>query len=229
MEGCREPGMVRFGLTERLLHWGFAAGYLLLLVSGLPLMFPALRDFIRGYTPLVGLRLHLAGGVLWLAITLAIVLLGNRRALVRTARELSRVGREDWRWLRAFPRWLLAPEHRARIDATVARFNGGQKLNALFTVITSALLLLTGLALWPAPGGAPVVAAVAGAGVVDALRVGHRWLTLLILAPLAGHVFLATIHPGTRHALHGMMAGRVDRGWAAEHHPRWHDEGTGAA
>jgi cytochrome b subunit of formate dehydrogenase len=35
--------VLRFTVTERALHWTFAAGYLGLLVSGLPLMWPALR------------------------------------------------------------------------------------------------------------------------------------------------------------------------------------------
>ncbi len=49
----------------------------------------------------------------------------------------------------------------------------------------------------------------------------HRWLTVLVLFPIAGHIFLAAVHPSTRHALTGMLDGRVAREWAATHHPRW--------
>jgi len=52
-------------------------------------------------------------------------------------------------------------------------------------------------------------------------RAAHRWLTVLVLIPIAGHIFLAAVHPSTRHALTGMLDGRVDREWAATHHPRW--------
>jgi len=52
-------------------------------------------------------------------------------------------------------------------------------------------------------------------------RVAHRWLTVLVLIPIVGHMFLAAVHPSTRHALTGMLDGRVDREWAATHHPRW--------
>jgi len=38
---------------------------------------------------------------------------------------------------------------------------------------------------------------------------------------VAGHILLAAVHPSTRHALTGMLDGRVDREWAATHHPRW--------
>jgi hypothetical protein len=45
-------------------------------------------------------------------------------------------------------------------------------------------------------------------------------LTRLVLAPIAGRVYLAALHPLTHGALGGMLAGRVDARWAAEHHPR---------
>ena len=65
--GMAAPTVPRFNATERALHWGFALLYLALLASGLPLMFPGLRGWIRGYTPLVGLRLHLACALLWVS------------------------------------------------------------------------------------------------------------------------------------------------------------------
>jgi formate dehydrogenase subunit gamma len=211
----------RFGTTERALHWSFGLLYLSLLATGLPLMFPALRGWIRGYAPAVGWRLHLACAALWIVVTLAVVALGDRRALGRTWRQLTTFVRADATWLRAFPRWLVAgPAARTRIDAQMGRFNGGQKLNAVFVVVTSALLLLTGLALVPI-NGAVLAAVVTGAGSVQWWRLAHSWLTLLVLLPLAGHVLLALAFPPTRPSLRGMLSGVVDRSWAAHHHPRW--------
>jgi formate dehydrogenase subunit gamma len=62
---------------------------------------------------------------------------------------------------------------------------------------------------------------VTGAASVAVWRAVHRWLTLLVLLPIAGHVYLAVLHPSTRAALDGMLDGRVDERWAAQHHPRW--------
>jgi formate dehydrogenase subunit gamma len=62
---------------------------------------------------------------------------------------------------------------------------------------------------------------VTGPGSIAAWYQAHRWLTLLVLLPIAGHVYLAALHPPTRPALGGMLDGRVDERWAAEHHPRW--------
>ena len=43
----------------------------------------------------------------------------------------------------------------------------------------------------------------------------------LSLVLLVGHLYLAVIHPATRHALRGMVVGTVREEWAREHHPRW--------
>jgi formate dehydrogenase subunit gamma len=217
-------GLVRFSVTERVLHWAFALTYLSLLASGLPIMFPGLRAWIRGYSPVIGLRLHVACGVLWIATTLAVVMAGNRARLVRTLRELTHLGRADAAWLRRFPRWLVAGgAERARIDAAVGRFNAGQKANLIFTLATSGLLLVSGVAVTPV-GEDPLATYLTGPASLAVWREAHRWLTLLVLVPIAGHVYLAAVHPPTRPALGGMLDGRVDERWAAEHHPRWRPE-----
>ena len=38
---------------------------------------------------------------------------------------------------------------------------------------------------------------------------------------LVGHLYLAVIHPTTRHALRGMTRGDVREDWARAHHPKW--------
>jgi formate dehydrogenase subunit gamma len=216
--------VVRFTGTERALHWGFAFLYLALVASGLPLMFPELRGWIRGYTSVIGFRLHLVCGVTWVLVTLAVILLGDRRALHRTWRQLVTFGSADAAWLRRFPRWLFArAAERARLDGAVGRFNGGQKVNALFTIVTSVLLLVSGAALIPV-NGATLAGALTGTPSVGWWRHAHGWLTVLALVPITGHVFLALLFPPTRGSLPGMLSGHVDGDWAAAHHPRWRAE-----
>ena len=38
---------------------------------------------------------------------------------------------------------------------------------------------------------------------------------------VAGHVYLALIHPATRPALRGITRGSVRRDWAEQHHAEW--------
>jgi formate dehydrogenase subunit gamma len=41
------------------------------------------------------------------------------------------------------------------------------------------------------------------------------------LALLLGHLYLAVIHPTTRHALRGITVGTVSEEWATAHHSKW--------
>ena len=49
----------------------------------------------------------------------------------------------------------------------------------------------------------------------------HDALLYASLALLLGHLYLALIHPATRHALRGIVLGTVREDWAREHHGRW--------
>ena len=42
-----------------------------------------------------------------------------------------------------------------------------------------------------------------------------------IIALVSGHLYMAVLNPGTRHALRGITGGDVDRGWAEHHHGLW--------
>jgi len=220
-QGGRE--VVRFSATERAFHWAFAIPFLGLLLSGLPLSFPGLRSWITGYTPQIGLRLHLVCAVAWILGPILVVALGNRRVLATVASDLFGILREELSWLRQLPRWLAGLPCEMR---GVGRFNAGQKLNGLFVAGTSALLLMTGVILWIVwqwPGLASAEGLVAGA-IVSGSRRLHYFVTVLMPVPLMGHIVLATIHPRTKESLRGMLFGAVDAKWAREHHPRWYAE-----
>ena len=49
----------------------------------------------------------------------------------------------------------------------------------------------------------------------------HDGLLYASLVLLAGHLYLAVIHPATRHSLRGMTTGKVSEDWARRHYPRW--------
>ena len=49
----------------------------------------------------------------------------------------------------------------------------------------------------------------------------HDGLMYVSLLLLVGHLYLALIHPATRHALRGMTLGDVRAEWAARHHSKW--------
>ncbi len=49
----------------------------------------------------------------------------------------------------------------------------------------------------------------------------HKLATIAFCVLVAGHLYMAIVNRGTRHALHGMLTGEVDREWARKHYPRW--------
>ncbi len=49
----------------------------------------------------------------------------------------------------------------------------------------------------------------------------HDGLMYVFLVLLAGHLYLAVIHPSTRHALRGITLGTVEADWARRHHAKW--------
>ena len=123
----------RFSRTERVLHWANALGFFVLLGSGLILYLPSLAVLV-GRRPLIK-DIHFWSGIGWVTVLAVIVLLGDRRGLLRTARELDAFDGDDLRWLRG----KRAPQ---------GRFNAGQKINATLTAAFTILFLVSGLLLW---------------------------------------------------------------------------------
>jgi formate dehydrogenase subunit gamma len=189
----------RFSRTERMLHWANALGFFTLLGSGLMLYLPSLAVLV-GRRPLVK-DIHFWSGIGWIVLLVLVVLVGDRRGIFRTARELDRFDGDD-------ARWLL---HGGR--APQGRFNAGQKVNAALTAAFTLLFLVSGLLLWLGERDTRFRFA--------STVVLHDGLMYAALALLAGHLYLALIHPATRHALRGMTVGTVSEEWAQRHHAKW--------
>ena len=191
--------VLRFSKTERLVHWVNALGFFFLLATGLILYLPSLsimvgrRQFIQ--------EIHFWGGVSWVGALIVIAVLGDRRGLLRTARELDVFAREDVNWLaRRSPR-------------EQGRFNAGQKINAALNAAFLVLFLVSGLLLWFGEQDTRLRFA--------STVLLHDGLLYVSVALLIGHLYLSLIHPVTRHALRGIVLGTVREDWARQHHSRW--------
>jgi formate dehydrogenase subunit gamma len=175
----------RFSRTERTLHWVNAAGFLLLLATGLILYLPRL-SVVVGRRPLIK-DVHLWGGIGWISALAIVIVLGDRRGLLRTARDLE----------------VLKP----------SRLNVGQKVNALLNAAFAVLFLVSGLLLWFGERNTRFR--------FTSTVLLHDILMYAALTLLVGHLYLALIHPATRHSLRGMTRGTVREDWAERHYPRW--------
>jgi formate dehydrogenase subunit gamma len=175
----------RFSRTERTLHWVNAAGFLLLLATGLILYLPRLSTVV-GRRPLIK-DIHLWGGIGWISALAIVIVLGDRKGLLRTARDLE----------------VLTP----------SRLNVGQKINALLNAAFAVLFLVSGLLLWFGERDTRFR--------FTSTVLLHDILMYTALTLLVGHLYLALIHPATRHSLRGMTRGTVREDWAKRHYPRW--------
>jgi formate dehydrogenase subunit gamma len=187
----------RFTLTERAAHWLVAVTFGVMLLTGT--MVPhhwSVSDLT--FDVHVGSAVVLVGGLG------VLVFAANRRALRRAVRDLTTAEAGDGAWLRGAPARAL----HGGAAPPAGRFNAGQKVNFLLVGIGLAALYGTGVAL------------LLGRGPQGPL---HHLAAIAMVVLIAGHIYMAVINPGTRHALRGITLGEVDADWAAHHHPRWVD------
>jgi formate dehydrogenase subunit gamma len=189
----------RFSRTERTLHWANAVFFFFLLATGLILYLPSLSVAVGRRMLLQDV--HFWSGIAWISVLFAIVVVGDRRGIVETAREVDRFDRDDLRWLAG------------KKPAPQGRLNAGQKINAALTAAFTLLFLVSGLLLWF--GERDTSWRFASTVIL------HDGLMYLSVALLLGHLYLAVINPSTRHALRGITTGSVNEEWAATHHAKW--------
>lgn len=205
-EARRDPAKVktilRFDLTERVVHWLNAAIFLTLIVTGAILYLEPLQSLI-GRRALIE-NIHVYTGVA-LPVPLAIALCGSWGRRLRA--DLVRLNR----WTKTDRIWLRT-RGRAR-GLELGKFNAGQKLNAAFVAGSGLVMLGTGLIMkwyhpWPLSWrtGATFV---------------HDWLSIAVGIAVIGHIGMALRDP---EALRSMVVGTVSRRWAAVHATRWMKE-----
>jgi formate dehydrogenase subunit gamma len=201
---ANEPrDLVRFDVTERLVHWSLGAIVITLIVTGLFLYIPALALSI-GHRALIE-NIHVYVGIT-LPAPLVVGLVGPwRKGLAADVKRLNRWAPGEAAWFhRARP-----GERRPRLG----KFNPGQKLNAAVLAGALAAMLVTGVMMrWAPPS---LITAQTGATLV------HDGFFLVIGILVVGHILMALAHPS---ALRSMFGGRVSRAWARRHAPRWLEE-----
>ncbi len=198
--------LVRFDRAERWLHAINALLVLTLIATGSVM-------YIGSLSGLVGRRelvrtVHLWAG-LALPLPFLITVIGPwGRGFRHDCRRLGRFLADDRRWLRR--------RERRSGRLRIGKFNAGQKLNAILVAGALPVMFATGVALkWHG-------------ALSDSLRTGvtfvHDWGYVCLGLLVGGHIAKALLDPIR---LHGMRTGKVPTRWAAEEHPRWHDEVVG--
>jgi formate dehydrogenase subunit gamma len=198
----QEREIVRYTLADRIMHWFTAVSFIYLMLSG----------FALGYPRMAWLYDVLGGGqtVRWLHPWAGVAFtIGITYMLFAWTRDML-FDADDRRWTREFRNYART----GHVDADVGRYNAGQKGYYWFAVATGLVLLLTGIPLW--------YPWLLSSGWNLTARLVHHVFFLLTVGGFIIHVYMSTaLLPGT---IRGMTTGRVERRWAAWHHPRWFRE-----
>ena len=194
----------RFGVSERIAHWLLAGAFASMLASGV---------FMGGIGPLhhrAVLVVHVGSAVVLACGIAALVLLRrSRRPLAQAVRDLRPLDARDRRWLRLAPRAYLTGGELP----PAGKFNAGQKVNARLVLLVLSVLYVSGVGELGRFTSVLAPFRVLGAP--------HGLAAAVAAALVAGHIYLALIHPPTRPAFRGITRGSVRRDWAEHHHAEW--------
>ena len=202
--------MIRYSLSERIMHWVAALSYVYLLITGLAFYSPRLYwlnsltgggPTARAWHPLAGLLFFFS--IVW---------------MYRTWRRDMQTTEADRDWNKALLHYVRNEDESV---PAVGRFNAGQKQFFWLMLVCGVFLLLSGIVLWftdSLPWS------------LRALRYGsvltHVIAFLLTVAGFIVHIYMGIfVVPG---GLHGIVHGEVTPAWAKMHHRLWYGEKIGA-
>ena len=203
----KPPQVLRFHLSERLLHWSIAVPFMTCFTSAAVLALFFGRDN-PGIPRQVFAITHRVSGIALIVLPLLTAWRHQRDYRVH----LDNI-RQAWTWVLDDVKWLFlmgaaAISKRIQLPEQ-GKFNAAEKLNFMMVMCTYPLFILTGVQLlFP--------------GIHFLGWVLHVVLALLAAPLMLGHIYMALINPGTRIGLTGMVTGYVDRRWAQHHYTRWY-------
>ena len=202
-EAAHVRKVLRYNFRPRLIHALLAASFLILLLTGMTLLWPPLARFAAG-----GLlrQLHYVGAVLFMAVPI-IYLVIDRPAAKELLRDSFHYDRDDWNWLKNVLPYFLG---RCQGMPPQGRLNAGQKLHHAGVVIFSAGVVISGLVMWFGKG------ALNANGLVIA-AIMHNLSMLVLTILLVGHLYFTFVY----NALAGMVSGYIPEAEARLEHARW--------
>lgn len=197
----------RFNRTQRVIHWVHSLSFIVLLVTGLSLYLPSLASIVGNR--LLLRQIHIEAAIIFIFSPILAARLGNWGSVKEDIRQTDLWEQTDFQWLRILGR-------KSNQFLETGRFNAGQKLNSIFTLVTGLLFTISGVIMWQNPRFPQWLSE-------NAVFL-HDWLTWLALTAWLGHIYFSVFHPSTRESLRGMTLGWVKGDWAEKHHRRWYSE-----
>jgi formate dehydrogenase beta subunit/formate dehydrogenase gamma subunit len=195
--------IVRYSLSDRVIHWTVASTFVYLMLSGLGIFTPKLSwllsvlgggQVVRAWHPIAG--------CLFVAAVLIL--------FFKWIRDLT-LTPDDRVWLKRVRDYLAGRDENVPPSG---RFNAGQKLLFWSQVILSLVLLLSGVPIW--------FPEMFSRGLRLWALLAHSASAAAAILTLVVHVYMAIFV--TEGALRAMTEGKVSEEWARHHHGKWTEE-----
>jgi formate dehydrogenase subunit gamma len=201
-----EEKLLRYRVGQRVVHAVLATSFLLLLFTGLMILWQPLTQFARDGTSGI---IHRVGAVLFMLVPI-LYLLVDRRGAKELLVESFTYDKDDIAWFKHAGRYFIG---RAVGMPPQGRLNAGQKLHHAGVVITSATVVFSGFIMWWGKGS------LSPSGLAFTAII-HDLSMLALTVLLVGHLYFTFVYK----ALSGMTTGYVSKEDAAIEHPKWVEE-----
>ncbi|MDJ0961423.1 MAG: cytochrome b/b6 domain-containing protein [Acidimicrobiia bacterium] len=198
--------LLRYRRNQRIIHALLASSFLILLLSGLVLLWDPLSVFASGGTSRL---LHRIAAVGFMAVPIA-YLIADREGAKELLVDSFKYDRDDIEWIKHMYRYAMG--HATEMPPQ-GRLNAGQKLHHAAVVIVSAAIVVTGLAMWFFKSGL-------GASGLAWAAIIHDFAMLALTLLLVGHLYFTFVYK----ALSGMTTGYVPELEAKIEHSKWVEE-----
>jgi formate dehydrogenase subunit gamma len=195
--------VLRYRLGPRIVHALLALSFLILLCTGLTLLWPPLSRLAAG-----GLlrQLHYIGAVLFMAVPF-VYLIVDRPAIKELLWDSCHYDRDDWNWFKRSYYYFVG---RCEAMPAQGRLNAGQKLHHAGVVIFSASIVFSGLVMWFGKG-------MLGSNGMAMAAIIHNLSMLILAGLLVGHLYFTYVY----NALAGMVRGYIPEEEARLEHSKW--------
>ncbi len=213
--------ILRFRLSQRVVHWTVAAIFILMASTGLILLFgrayvvPFAGKTVYSVLATASMQAHNLFGPVFAVFLLAMLFLFIRGNIPKP--------HDIW--------WILKGGGFFGGHASAGKYNFGEKLWFWTAILAGITLTVTGfLMLFPDTFAPEVVKTLQAQGLsqipptrdtIHYSELAHAIAALIFIGYALGHIYLGTI--GTKGSLKGMVDGKVDENWARAHHDLWLD------
>ncbi|MEA1960429.1 MAG: cytochrome b/b6 domain-containing protein [Bacillota bacterium] len=207
--------VLKHGEQTRTMHWVHLVCFIILGLTGIGFYFDVMGISNLFGGPANASLVHRWAGLVFTAGP-AIYILLNFERFSKFADTISTFTKDDVGWLKTMGGYI--PFLKTEEIPPQDKYNAGQKLLGGLIIVGCLLMILTGFPMWLWRHLVPPAFLAVCYSV-------HFWVAVILILAIAGHFFLAAIHPKSRVEFSSMMLdGYIDAEISAHHNEKWFAE-----